>query len=142
MYICTRKRYFNYSIFITMEKTAKIVKSEFRNEWANPKGGVIYFHSLEMDNGDIGQIGTKDRNTDKISVGSELTYTIENGRIKAVSKPFVKGGGFKAEPFEHKAAGYAMAYAKDLVVSGNVEIAQLIGTADKIYNWLLSKKAD
>lgn len=125
-----------------MEKTAKIIKSEFRNEWANPKGGVIYFHSLEMDNGDVGQIGTKERNPDKINKGQELTYTLENGRFKVTPKPFVKGGGFKSEPFEHKAAGYAMAYAKDLVVSGNVEIAQLIGTADKIYNWLLSKKAD
>lgn len=126
-----------------MEKTAKIVKSEFRNEWQNPKGGVLYFHSLELDNGDAGQIATKDRYTDKIGIGNELTYTIENGRIKAVSKPFVKGGsGFKSEPFEHKAAGYAMAYAKDLTVGGNVDVSQLIGTADKIYNWLISKKVD
>lgn len=125
-----------------MEKTAKIVKSEFRNEWENPKGGVIYFHSLELDNGDVGQIGTKEKNTDKIRIGNELTYTIENGRIKAVSKPFVKGGGFKSEPFEHKAAGYAMAYAKDLVVGGKMDISQLIRTADKIYQWLISKKVD
>jgi hypothetical protein len=126
-----------------MEKTAKIIKSEFKNEWQNPKGGVIYFHSLELDNGDIGQIGTKDKNPDKISVGSELTYTLENGRIKAVAKPFVKGGGgFKAEPFEHKAAGYAAAYAKDLVVAGKVEIGQMLAIADKIHNWLISKKAE
>ncbi len=123
-----------------MEKTAKIVKSEFKNEWANPKGGVLYFHSLELDNGDMGQIATKERHTDKINIGAELTYTLENGRIKAVSKPFSKGSGFKPEPFEHNAAGYAMAYAKDLVVADKVVIDKLIATADRIYEWLIGKK--
>jgi hypothetical protein len=49
---------------------------------------------------------------------------------------------FKQEPFEHKAAGYSMAYAKDLVVAGKVEIGQMLSVADKIHNWLLSKKVE
>ena len=124
-----------------MEKTSKIIKSEFKNEWTG-QNGTVYYHTLELENGDRGSIGTKSKNPDKLAVGQELTYTIENDKIKAVNKPFVKGGGFKSEPFEHKCAGYAMAYAKDLVVGEKVEIKDLLPTADKIYNWLLSKKVD
>ena len=124
-----------------MEKTSKIIKSEFKNEWTG-QNGTVYYHTLELENGDRGSIGAKSKNPDKLAVGQELTYTIENDKIKAVNKPFVKGGGFKSEPFEHKCAGYAMAYAKDLVVAGNVKTEQLIGTADKIYEWLLSKKVE
>lgn len=43
-------------------------------------------------------------------------------------------------PFEHKAAGYALAYAKDLCVAGKIETDKVIPLADKFYNWLLSKK--
>ena len=77
--------------------------------------------------------GVEDSAWDKISKNKVL--------LKApLTTP--EGGGFKSEPFEHKCAGYAMAYAKDLVVGEKVEIKDLLPTADKIYNWLLSKKVD
>ena len=123
-----------------MEKTSKITKSEFKNEWKNQQTGtVVYYHDLEYENCDKGSIGTKEKNPAKIAVGQELAYTLDNGKIKAVQQSAIKGG-LKQEPFEHKAAGYAMSYAKDLIVSDKVNIDQLLLVADKIYNWLISKK--
>lgn len=124
-----------------MEKTSKILKSEFKNEWTNPQTNTkVYYHDLELENGDKGSIGTKEMNPQKISVGQELTYTLENGKIKAAQQPFNKGGGFKSKPFEHECAAYSASYAKDLVVAGKVETKDLLTIADKIYNWLLTKK--
>lgn len=123
-----------------MEKTSKITKSQFKNEWTNPQTNTkVYYHDLEFDNGDSGSIGTKEMNPSKIAVGQTLTYTIDNGKIKAVQQSF-KGGGFKQKPYEHECASYSASYAKDLVVGGKIETKDLLPIADKIYNWLISKK--
>ena len=126
-----------------MKKTSKIVSCEFRNEWTNPTSGVIiYYHNIILENGDSGQIGVKEKYSKNIQVGTELTYTIDGTRIKAVAKPFVKGGGkpFTPEPYEHKMAGMAYSFAKDLVIADKVDIKQIEVTAEKIYQWLISKK--
>ena len=128
-----------------MEKTSKIVSCEFRNEWTNPNTQIlIYYHNIILENGDSGQIGVKEKYSPKIQVGSELTYTIEGTRIKAVSKPFVRpstgGKSYTPEPYEHKMAGMAYSFAKDLVIADKVEIKKIEGVAEKIYQWLLSKK--
>ena len=125
-----------------MEKTSKITSCTLKNEWTNPQNQtVVYYHDLEFENGDKYSIGAKEKNPEKYAVGKELTYTVENGKLKVVAPPFGKsGGGFKSEPFEHKAASYAISYSKDLVVAGKVETKDLLPIADKIYNWLISKK--
>lgn len=126
-----------------MEKTSKITSCLFKNEWTNPQSGVvIFYHTIELENGDKGQIGVKEKYSPKIQVGTELSYTIEGDKIKAVAKPFVKGGGkpFTPEPYEHKMAGMAYSFAKDLVIADKVEVKKIEDVAEKIYQWLLSKK--
>lgn len=46
------------------------------------------------------------------------------------------GGGQKRGGNE----SFALAYAKDLVVGGKVDIKAILTTADKMYNWLEGKK--
>lgn len=128
-----------------MEKVSKIKAISFRNEWQNPKGGSIYYHDIELDNGDKGQIGAKEIMPKKLQFGSELCYTIDGTKIKDVmqQKPFVGGGGGgtrSVEPFEHKVAGFSLSYAKDLAVAGKIEMSQIIPIADKFYDWFISKK--
>lgn len=127
-----------------MEKTSKITKVEFKNEWLNPKTNTpIFYHNIELENGDKGSIGTKEKLPTKLSQGNELTYTIDGDKIKAVAQQTFKGGGgFKAEPFEHKAAGYSVSYAKDLVCADKIKVEQLLPIADKIYEWLINKKVN
>lgn len=47
-------------------------------------------------------------------------------------------GFAKAKPANN--AAFAMSYAKDLVVADKIKFDQLIPAADKIYNWIESKK--
>lgn len=131
-----------------MEKTAKITRTVFKSEWANPKGGQVYYHEIELDNGDKGQIGTKEKEPAKLNPGQMLTYTIEatdrGNKIKVVN-PMNGGGGFK------KAAGsnasFAMAYAKDVVIGSwnehspkKLTSEELFKIADKMYQWMEERK--
>lgn len=120
-----------------MEKTSKIKSCRFVSEWTG-QNGVVYYHEIELENGDKGQIGTKDRLPDKIAVGQELTYTIEStprgNKIKAVSG---QSSGFKGKPQrdpKEQMISFSMSYCKDLVVAGKLDIKDLeIGTT-RIYN--------
>jgi len=89
-------------------KTAKVTRVEFKREWTG-QNGVVYYHDIELDNGDKGSIGCKSKLPDSIAEGKELSYEITqdgeyNGqprfKIKAVSaKPFSSGGyGGKRDP--------------------------------------------
>lgn len=131
-----------------MEKTSKIKSCEFTKEWNSPNG-TIYYHKLTFENGDIGAIGTKEKLPLKICAGTELTYTIEvdikgNNKIKPIQqqKPQFNKSGFKAEPYEHKCASYALSYAKDLCIGSKIETKDMLPLADKLYEWLLSKKQE
>lgn len=53
------------------------------------------------------------------------------------NKPGAAGGFNKAAKGNES---FALSYAKDLVVGGKVDIKQILETADKLYNWLESKK--
>lgn len=126
-----------------MEKTAKITRTTFKTAWENPKGGQIFYHDIELDNGDKGSIGSKEKMPSKLNPGSELTYTIDNGKIKAVV-PAQQGGGqwSKGKPAPEpriQMISFAMAYTKDLVVAGKVDLKNMGTQFDIIYNEMLSK---
>lgn len=127
-----------------MEKTAKITRTVFKNEWKGDKGSVFY-HEIELDNGDKGQIGTKEHLPTKLNPGQELTYTIEStergNKIKAVQP--AGGGGFggrKGGP-DPKAqiVGFAMAYTKDLVMADKIKIGELPAIFEKIHKLMADK---
>lgn len=63
-------------------KTSVIKSSKFAREWNNPKGGVIYYHDIQLENGDKGSIGSKDKMPDFLKEGKTLSYTIEGDKIK------------------------------------------------------------
>ncbi len=56
-------------------------------------------------------------------------------KIKLKSKGF---GGFAAKAKGNES--FALSYAKDLVVADKVKIDQIIPTAEKLFNWLESKR--
>lgn len=121
-----------------MEKKAKIVRTVFKTAWNNPKGGQIFYHDIELDNGDKGQIGAKEQMPSKLNPGSELTYTIEGTKIKAVVPQTQQF--FKKQPEPRiQMISFAMAYTKDLVVAGKVELKDLPVQFDIIYNEMISK---
>jgi hypothetical protein len=130
-----------------MEKKAKITRTVFKNKWTGGKEPVFY-HDIELDNGDKGSIGAKEEMPSKLSPGQELTYTIEPDtfgkggfKIKAVQANGFQGGGFSKKGPDPKVQiiGFAMAYTKDLVVADKIKIDQLPAIFEKIHGLMLSK---
>lgn len=120
-----------------MEKRAKITRTVFVSEWSSPSG-QIYYHEIELDNGDKGQIGSKEKMPDKLNPGNVLVYTIEattrGNKIKAVSQGTPAFAGKKV--FQDPRAqfiGFVHAYAKDLVVAGKVELKDINGAAESMF---------
>jgi hypothetical protein len=128
-----------------MEKTAKIVRTVFKNVWNNPKGGQVFYHDIELDNGDKGSIGSKEQMPVKLNPGSDLTYTIDAGKIKASLPPqqgagqWPKGGGKPVVDPKVQMISFALSYTKDLVVAGKIGMADLEKEFTRIYNLMTSK---
>jgi len=71
-------------------KTSKITKCDFNREW-NGSNGTIYYHSIELENGDYGDIGTKEKLPAKLSPGTEFNYEITpDGEYKGKKKFKIK----------------------------------------------------
>jgi hypothetical protein len=82
-----------------MIKVSKIISCTFSRTWNGPNGPVHYY-DLNLENGDYGNIGVKELNSSKISVGETLSYTIEQKgeykgkpqfNIKAAQQPTMAG---------------------------------------------------
>lgn len=120
-------------------KTAKITRTVFVSEWSGPSGQV-YYHEIELSNGDKGQIGSKEKMPAKLNPGTELTYTIESSprgnKIKAVNENRNIPGFTGKKVFQDPRAqfiGFSSAYAKDLVVAGKVDIKAMNIAAESIF---------
>ncbi len=125
-------------------KTAKITRTVFVSEWSNPQGGQVYYHEIELDNGDKGQIGSKEKMPSKLNPGSELTYTIEattrGNKIKAVMAQgqFAGKGKAQVEP-KIQFIGFAMRYSVDLVIAGKADRKELPALFEIVYGEMISK---
>jgi len=125
-----------------MEKTSRIKSCRFVSEWTG-QNGVVYYHEIELDNGDKGQIGTKERMPDKLNIGNELTYTIESttrgNKIKAVAAcSGFKGGRQQQEP-KIQFIGFAARYSIDYLIANKEPLNQFQNAFDVIYNKMISK---
>lgn len=140
----------------TQIKKAKVLVCNFTQEWLNPiTKKFIYYHTLIMDNGQIGTIGKMQKEPKEISVGSELEYTIsDDGKLKVVSssneqkkneepkennpKSSDKKTSFQKNRIKGQEAflGYAWSYAKDLIIAGKTskDLKELDKMAEHIYN--------
>lgn len=125
-----------------MERKGKITRTVFVSEWSNPQGGQVYYHEIELDNGDTGQIGSKEKMPARLNPGNELTYTIESttrgNKIKAVTPAggFQKGARQSVDP-RAQFIGFSAAYSKDLVVAGKLDIKDMNGAAESIFKNML-----
>lgn len=110
---------------------------------------------LENESGNYLIGKTEDNKSIPFKEGDTITYTTEEsqwGKKIKYQKPQQNGftggkGGYKSEPFEHKAAGFSLGYAKDILVAAwsnedapPMKSDDMFLLADKMYNWLVSKK--
>ena len=123
-------------------KTTKITKMEKKDSYGNTS------FIIEMDNGDKGFYTSKNENQTKFVIGQETEYLIDEkqgskGVYYKITLPqseqgFKPGGRPMPEP-RVQMISFAMAYAKDLVVAGKVEMKSLPETFDIIYNEMIGK---
>lgn len=115
-------------------ETSKIKRVESVKPY-NGQNGTIYYHLLEMENGNKINIGKKK----ELQVGWELAYEItekgqqEYEKAKSVAPQQFNGYSKKQN---NQTASFALSYAKDLVIGGKVEIANILPTATKLNEWL------
>jgi hypothetical protein len=124
-----------------MEKKAIITRTTFVSEWTNQQGGKVYYHEIELNNGDRGQIGSKEKMPEKLNPGQELTYTIEatsrGNKIKAVTAQSGFQGKKQYQDPRAQFIGFSAAYAKDLVVAGKMDLKDMNGGAESIFKNML-----
>lgn len=89
-------------------KTATVKEVGNVRKWEGPRGDV-YYHFIELDNGDKGSIGK--RSAGAIKPGDKIDYTIEGGKIKQVM-PQRQGFGNKPST-----AAMSLAYSKDIAIA-------------------------
>lgn len=134
-------------------KTAKIKSSKFTRKW-DGDNGTVFYHDIELDNGDKGSIGTKEQDPEWLNVGQSLNYELTPSKdekyppkIKRVTdKPQGGGkpGGYQKEPFEEKAVASAYNQTAVLFSHKAVEegksftLAQYIKSANEVYDAMLA----
>lgn len=126
-------------------KTIKITKMEQKDNYGNTS------FIIDLDNGDSGFYRSKDENQTKFIIGQETEYNIEENTGKtgkkyykisipqAETKPAFGGGGRPQQEPRVQMISFAMAYTKDLVVAGKVELKDLTTQFDIMYNEMISK---
>ena len=66
-------------------KKSKVLSCEYDKPY-QINNDTIHYHRLVLENGDSGNCGVNEYYSSKIAVGTEITYTIDNGRIKLVNQ--------------------------------------------------------
>jgi hypothetical protein len=133
-------------------KTSEIVSCEFMNEF-KPKGtnNIVYYHRVELKNGDIGTVGTVEKMPNKIAVGTVINYDYDPDKMKIKleqsmgdfattgggkqgSKQGGSKGGYRVKN-QDEFLGYSWGYAKDLIIAGKTmkDVEELNKVARYIY---------
>jgi hypothetical protein len=128
-------------------KTAKVTGILQCKPWNGPKG-TVYFHKIELDNGEVGEIGKKAENAFKI--GDSVTYTSEQTEYGLKFKAVQENNGFRGGNgggSRGSSASFALSYSKDLMCSmvaagktADLKAAEIADAtmvvAAKFTNWL------
>jgi hypothetical protein len=124
---------------------ATIKKVQFNKEYES-KFGTLYSHKVWYDD-KMGFYSSKSKDQNKFMAGQEAEFTEETRQTKQgemlIIKPLTQtrnsnfGRALKRE--QSKYSGFAMAYAKDLVVAGTIRLDQMFATADKMFTWMFEK---
>lgn len=126
---------------------AIITKITFKSERAG-KFGPEYNFVVHYD-GKTAYYTSKVNPQNKFIEGAENEFTEIEGTSKTTGakyftiKPLAKGGmtGYAKEikKEQSKYSGFAMSYAKDLVVAGKIPLEEMFGYAIKMIDWMVEQ---
>lgn len=126
---------------------AKIEEARFARE-VDLQHGKFYSHIVKYDGKEAHYL-SKYKDQKKFIPGQQAEFREEvvtrNGKQYIKIKPIKEqqGGysnyGRKLQQEQSRYPGFSLAYAKDLVVAGKLELKQMFPTADKMVEWMLRK---
>jgi len=129
----------------------KVVKSINNDGSARKDNYGNYSFIIDFDNGDGGFYNSKSEDQTKFVVGKEAEYNIEE-KVGTSGKKYNKitlpqfessfsGGGFKSKPAQDpkiQMISFAMAYTKDLIVAGKVQLPDMEKEFKRMYTVMTS----
>ena len=128
---------------------AEIKEAVFKKEFEY-QGKKLYEHQIVFIDQDLNQITaqyvSQKKEQDKFKEGIEAEFNLEerskDGRKWFKIKPIYSGGGNPNYNREKKReqtrySGFAMSYAKDLVIADKVDIGQILPIAEKMFNFMV-----
>lgn len=133
-------------------KTSKITKINYAKTW-NGEKGTVYYHDVEFENGDKGSAGFNKECPAEYEIGTTHDYELTPnanpqyaGKIKFIKANVGGGKGGFSKPANN--AGFALSYAKDVMIASMAEGSkmpflnsdQVLILAEKFYNWLEARK--
>lgn len=120
------------------EATSKVISCVFTGDWKNPSGGTTYYHEVSLENGDVGSLGSTEKNTPKFGIGAIITYQKDGSKLKFISSNVGTDTRSKKAPSKAQAGflGYAWSYSKDLIIAGKTmdDVEELNKVARYIYD--------
>lgn len=118
-----------------------ITTVNFKSEWKNPKGGIIYYHDVTID-GNTYNIGAQAKMPDFLAPGKELFYEVTDEKAKKIKRvkppefdsPLPSEGNKTGGKFNSRgmAVGNALTNATLLVCHGKVDIKDIEKTAKRL----------
>jgi len=125
---------------------AKITKVTFKKEYES-NFGTLFGFIVEYD-GKSAYYSSKTKDQKKFIVGQEAEFTEEvrkgdKGNEYIIIKPVYNKGqsnfGKALHREQSKYSGFAMSYAKDLVVAGAITYEQMFLEAELMMEWMVEK---
>jgi len=129
---------------------AKILSATFKKEYESKFGTLYGYEIVYNDNGNnvtaFYSSKKKEQNTFIPGNDSEFTIEVQSGKSGTWNKikPIQQNRGYSnqgrtLQREQTKYSGFAMAYAKDLVVSGHIKPEQMFATAKKMIDWMVEQ---
>ena len=121
-------------------KTSNIKQVHNVSEWKTPKNEIVYYHNLEMDNGDKINIGFKEHK----KVGKEIHYEIigdvgqhEFTKAKSINKVWEQTRQTNKEDYTKGIeVGHAINNAVNLICAGvELNVKETNSNEEKIYEY-------
>ena len=123
-------------------KVTKVTKYDKPDSYGNTS------YMIEFESGDKGYYRTKNADQKDFIVGQEAEYEVEEKEgkeskkytnIKKPNSGFQKGGApFKGPDPKVQIASFSMAYTKDLIVSGKIQVDDLESMFKKMHSLMSS----